>query len=143
MTDFLNMVLLKVESVPTKFDWTIHLDNIDIGVMITVLGVLVVFAVLLAIYLLLAIFSMVMQDKKKPAVQPKPAVRPTPPVAPVKTEVSDSTEELMDDKELVAIISATIAAAMDTSVDNFVVRRIRRNTTWNKEAIEEQQYGLY
>lgn len=36
-------------------------------------------------------------------------------------------EELVDDLELVAVITAAIAASMGTSTDGFVVRSIKRN----------------
>ena len=45
--------------------------------------------------------------------------------------------------ELVAVITAAIAASMNTSADTLVVRRIRRVGSWNKEAIEEQQNSIY
>ena len=52
-----------------------------------------------------------------------------PAAAPVAVE-----EELVDDLELVAVISAAIAAYTGTSSDGFVVRSIKRSTTnkWKK-----------
>ena len=52
---------------------------------------------------------------------------PAPVAAPVVEDVSDDTE-------LVAVISAAIAAAEGTSTDGFVVRSIKRRTSnkWNK-----------
>ena len=43
-------------------------------------------------------------------------------------------EELADDLELVAVISAAIAAYTGSSTDGFVVRSIKRSTTnkWKK-----------
>lgn len=143
MINQIDTLFLKIASVPTKLDWTIHFENVDIGIMITVLGLVVVFAVLVIIYMMLALFAMLVKDKKKPVSKPKLAVKPAPPVIPVKTEDEGKEDEMMDDKELVAVITAAIAASMGTSTDNFVVRRIRRTGSWNKEAIEEQQYGLY
>lgn len=38
-------------------------------------------------------------------------------------------EEEVDDLELVAVITAAVAASMNTSVDNLVVRSIKRKKT--------------
>ena len=47
-------------------------------------------------------------------------------------EVKEEEEELSDDLELVAVITAAIAASAGTSTDGFVVRSIRRsnNSKW-------------
>ncbi|MBQ8804276.1 MAG: OadG family protein [Tyzzerella sp.] len=95
----------------------------------TLLGMGTVFAVL--IFLAFVIGSMkyipVLLDKlsKKnntPAAEVKPAVVETAPVV-----------EETDDLELVAVITAAIAAAEGTSSDGFVVRSIRRrpSNNWN------------
>ena len=49
-------------------------------------------------------------------------------------EVKEEEEELSDDLELVAVITAAIAASAGTSTDGFVVRSIRRsnNSRWAK-----------
>lgn len=143
MINLIDMLFLKFVSMPAKIGWTLHPENIDMGIMITVLGLVVVFMVLIIIFLILTIFAMIVRDKKKPVAAPKPSVRPVPPTIPVKTENSSQEEETIDDKELVAVITAAIAASMGSSTDKFIVRRIRRTGSWNKEAIEEQQYGLY
>jgi hypothetical protein len=59
-----------------------------------------------------------------PAAAPKAA-----PAAPAAVE-----EELVDDLELVAVISAAIAAYTGTSSDGFVVRSIKRSdrNKWKK-----------
>ncbi|MBR5584493.1 MAG: OadG family protein, partial [Lachnospiraceae bacterium] len=54
---------------------------------------------------------------------------PAPVAAPVAAE-----EELVDDLELVAVISAAIAAYTGSSSDGFVVRSIKRSASnkWKK-----------
>ena len=57
---------------------------------------------------------------EKPAAAPKAApAAPAPKAAPVE-------ENLVDDLELVAVISAAIAASENTSTDSFVVRSIKK-----------------
>ena len=63
----------------------------------------------------------------------KKAPAPAAPVAPVVVE-EEEEEELVDDLELVAVITAAIAASENTSSDGFVVRSIKRanNRKWQK-----------
>ena len=85
-----------------------------------------VFCVLILISLIISLFGFIpkLQDKlsKKPvaAEAPKPVAAVAAPAA--------AEEELSDDLELVAVISAAIAAYEGTSsADGFVVRSIKRS----------------
>lgn len=141
MGEFLYSAMLKLESIPTKVDGSLHFENIDVGVMATVLGITIVFLILIVICLLLAIFSVLVRDKNREKAQPVSAPTALNTVIPVKT--APVAQTYMDDKELVAVITAAIAASMGTSTDGLVVRRIRRAGNWNQDAIEQQQNGLY
>lgn len=145
MSNFLNAVMLKLESIPTTVDGGLHFDNIDIGVMTTVLGVAIVFLILVVICLLLAIFAVLVKDKKQTTGTQQVSVVKPQPIVPVKSVPAAQPQNYMDDKQLVAVITAAIAASMGTDVgtDGFVVRRIRRVGNWNQDAIEQQQGGLY
>ncbi|GEM_PF-297824 len=140
---FCNAVL-KLDSIPTTVDGHFHFENMDIGVMTTVLGITIVFLVLIVICLLLAIFSVLVKDKNK-QIEPKVAAPAhAPAIIPVKTSATAApVQKYIDDKELVAVITAAVAAAMGTGTDGLVVRRIRRVGNWNQEAIEQQQNSLY
>ena len=87
----------------------------------TVLGMGVVFAVLIflafLIYLMKYIPSLVDVFKKKKPIEQK-SVQPTP--------VIETVTDSVDDLELVAVITAAIAAQEGTSTEGFVVRSIRR-----------------
>ncbi|MGN0334164.1 MAG: OadG family protein [Lachnospiraceae bacterium] len=96
----------------------------------TVLGMGTVFAVLIFISFVIALLPKLTavvdrKDKKENTEAPKAEV----PVAAVPAE-----EELADDLELVAVISAAIAAYTGTSSDDFVVRSIKRSKAnkWKK-----------
>lgn len=96
----------------------------------TVLGMGTVFAVLIFMAWLISLMKYipVIAEKfsKKAAKEETPAA-----AAPV---VAWEEEELSDDLELVAVISAAIAAAEGTSADGFVVRSIkkrRKPSKWN------------
>ena len=59
------------------------------------------------------------------AAAPAPKAAPAPAAAPVAAPAAEE-EELVDDLELVAVITAAIAASTNTSTDSLVVRSIRR-----------------
>lgn len=89
----------------------------------TLMGMGTVFVILILISLIISSFGLIgkAQEKNKKAAA-QPAVVET---APQVEVVEDET----DDLELVAVISAAIAASEGTSTDGFVVRSIRRRKT--------------
>ncbi len=110
------------------------------GLMVTILGFCTVFAVLIFISFVLFIFGKVASNKKTEVE--KPVVNTTP------VEEPKAVEEVKvnDDAELIAIITAAIAASEcakgnNIGPDKLVVRRLKRVSSWNKEAINEQQNG--
>ncbi len=88
----------------------------------TLMGMGTVFSVLILISLVIYCFRFIPngQNQKKTAKSAAPA-----PVAPVPVPVA-AEEPLTDDLELVAVITAAIAASTGTAADGFVVRSIRR-----------------
>ena len=66
-----------------------------------------------------------------PAAAPVAAPKAAPAPAPVQ---APAEEDLTDDLELVAVISAAIAASENTSTDSFVVRSIKKvnRSTWRR-----------
>lgn len=102
----------------------------------TVLGMGTVFAVLIFISILISLLAYIPKilesfNKKEPKQKVgKPASAVTPQSAPQPVS-SDRTE---DDLELIAVITAAIAASAGVPEDSFVVRSIRRSAAnnWNK-----------
>lgn len=102
-------------------------DKIVTGLLNTLLGMGSVFAVLILIAFIISCMSIIpkiMGGKSSQPVQ-APVKAPAAP-APVKQSVAPAAEELVDDFELVAVITAAIAASENTSTDGFVVRSIKR-----------------
>lgn len=89
----------------------------------TLMGMGTVFIVLILISLIIYCFRIVpyLQNRKKEQTALAAAENAQLPDAPVYEE-----NALQDDLELVAVISAAIAAATGSSTDDFVVRSIRR-----------------
>ena len=102
----------------------------------TVICLAVVFAVLIFISFLISLFKYI--PKLEAALSKKDKKTELAENAVVNTasqiEVKEEEEELSDDLELVAVITAAIAASAGTSTDGFVVRSIRRsnNSKWAK-----------
>ena len=102
----------------------------------TVICLAVVFTVLIFISFLISLFKYI--PKLEAALSKKDKKTELAENAVVNTvsqiEVKEEEEELSDDLELVAVITADIAASAGTSTDGFVVRSIRRsnNSKWAK-----------
>ena len=94
----------------------------------TVLGMGTVFVVLIFISFIISLFGLIGKTQQK-KTEPKQTE-----AAPAAVEEETVQEEdLTDDLELVAVISAAIAASEGTSTDGFVVRSIkkrRKNSQW-------------
>ena len=112
-------------------------DHVSIGQALTITGfsIVVVFVGLIVISLLIGLLKNISQDKK-------PEVEKTV-VAPVKKEETVINE--VNHEELVAVISAAIAASMGLSVPQLNIRSIRRvqqNTpAWAVASRQEQISG--
>lgn len=92
----------------------------------TLMGLGIVFLVLLFLSFLISQIHWIPdliegKNREKEAAKAAAAPKAAPAPAPVAEE-----EEYVDDLELVAVISAAIAASENTSADGFVVRSIKK-----------------
>lgn len=122
-----------------------NLDLLSEGLMVTVLGMCTVFVVLIFICIVLLIMGIAAKTKENSPKQETKAVEST---NIVKTVTNNAKNTNVDDYELIAVITAAIAAqecarGNNISPDKLVVRSLRRVNTWNKEAIQEQQSSLF
>ena len=98
----------------------------------TILGMGTVFIVLIFISLVIYCFNFI-PGNQAPKQEEKPAPKPKAPKKPAARPAA-AKEDLVDDKELVAAITAAICAYTGTSSDGFVVRSIRRaeSSKWRR-----------
>lgn len=117
----------------------VNFDIISEGLVVTVMGICIVFSILIVISFILSLFAVFFKEKKADNAESDKAV------AVDSTPVAVNTEPVneIDDRELIAVITAAIAASANTTADELVVRSLRRVNTWNKEAIQEQQNSIY
>ena len=113
-------------------------DNLMYGLQVAGVGLLIVFAVLVILIIVVTLFSKVFglfgnKGKKSEAA---PVSQKAPETAPAAAPVEQPEYELVDDLELIAVISAAVAAC-DAS-GKLVVRSVRRVAGWKSAARAEQ-----
>lgn len=92
----------------------------------TLMGMGTVFLVLIFISLLISCFKFINNFEKKMKEKESAAAAATAPAVAAAPVAVAEAEELVDDLELVAVITAAIAAATNSSTDGLVVRSIKR-----------------
>ena len=93
----------------------------------TVIGLAIVFAVLIILMIVLSLFRVIFYKKPKTPAQ----------AAPVEEETADDTDE----EELIAVLTAAVAASLNTSTYNLRIKSYRRTDNkmpaWNKAGVTE------
>lgn len=111
-----------------SFSWEINYPVsklIERAALNTVMGLGIVFLTLLFLSWLIGKLHIIPDMIEKKAKENEP-VAPAAPVTFAAPEVEEEEEDLTDDLELVAVITAAIAASENTSSDGFVVRSIKK-----------------
>ena len=123
-------------------------DKLAASLQVTVLGVVIVVLALLLLYYAINIMEKLLRDPQKTTAKASQE-------QPVKAETTPSVEERENqqgendesNEALVAVITAAIAASMETSTHNIVVRNIVRtpDTTpaWGRAGRTEQINQMY
>ncbi len=118
------------------------LGNLGYGAIVAVIGILFVFIglilIIAAIYAISAILKKLTGEKKEKATKAEAVPEPVQVAAPAETPVVEEIS-VSDDNELIAVITAAIAA-MDGGSKNFVIRSVRRVAGWKNAARAEQVY---
>ena len=106
-------------------------EALAMGGQTTVIGLAIVFAVLIILMIVLSLFKVIFY--KKPKTQAAPAAAPAQ-AAPVE-------EETADEEELIAVLTAAVAASLNTSTYNLRIKSYRRTDNkmpaWNKAGVTE------
>ena len=113
------------------------------GLSVAAVGILTVFVALIILIGLIKVMEIVVGGVTKKKAAPVPA-----PAAPAPAPAIEETAEEEDEGELIAVIAAAVAAAMEAAgaeePTGFVVRSIRRVNNapaWNRAGREEQVYS--
>ena len=117
-------------------------DKMSEGVAVSIMGFIIVFVVLLVIMGILSLFNLIAKiESARGAAANVPSV-PTPAI-----DTPAQEENLVDDTQLVAVITAAIAAARASEgeggiegTDGLFIKSIRRANAWNKDALNQNNY---
>ena len=112
--------------------------NMQRAGMNTLMGIGIVFLMLLFLSFVIGLFKYIEKFQnvgKKKAAEEAPKAEEAPAPAIAQSEAAD--EDFADDLELVAVISAAIAAYENTSGDSFVVRSIKKSNKWHRAGQED------
>lgn len=116
-------------------------EALGIGGMVTVVGLAIVFGVLVILMLVLMLFKVIFyKDPKKKTKQvsttQEPKKAPAPVQAPAPTPVQNT-----DDEELIAVLTAAVAASLNTSTYNLRIKSYRRvdgtGSAWTRSGIRD------
>ena len=106
------------------------------GLMVTAVGLIIVFSVLAILMIALLIMKAVFY---KPVKVPEPAKQDTKPTN--SAAEAPDTAVKQNDLELIAVLSAAIAASLNTSAYNLKIRSYKRigtnSSAWNKAGVSE------
>ena len=117
------------------------MDSMMLGLSTTAVGMLVVFSGL--VILIACIYGMTCLTGRK-AKEPAPAkVEEAPAAAPVAVEEAPAPAAEVNDEQLIAVISAAIAAVWEGQGSSFVVRRVRRAQTASARARAARDEQIY
>ena len=118
------------------------MDHVLYGLQVAGIGLVVVFSGLIILIVCISIMARIFQGinarKDAKAKAAAAAAAPAAP-APAPVAVAEPEEEAVEDTELIAVIAAALAA-FDDSGKQFVVRKVRRVSGWNRTARAEQVY---
>lgn len=107
--------------------------NMQRAGMNTLMGIGIVFLMLVFLSFVIGLFKYIEKFQnvgKKKAAEEAPKAEEAPAPAIAQSEAAD--EDFADDLELIAVISAAIAAYENTSGDSFVVRSIKKSNKWHR-----------
>lgn len=111
-------------------------DALSIGGMVALQGMIIVFSVLILLMVVLMLMKVFFY--KNPSKQKAKLTEPSEPVTTASALVE---KEDIDDGELIAVLTAAVAASLNTSTYNLKIKSYRRvgnkAPVWNRAGLEE------
>ena len=116
---------IEAQQVDNSADVTLG-EKLEKAAMNTVIGMGTVFIILIFISLIIGLFKYVNQFDAKLKAKKEAAEAPSEGVVNAVSQIVQNEENEEDDLELIAVITAAIAASEDAPTDGFVVRSIKK-----------------
>ena len=110
----------------TGYSFQESFGNFVSGLSVFLTGVIMVFFALLLLIILIKVIGMVVERLEQKTVQQKEVAVAPAKVEPVVVAPVAAQQETVDELELVAVITAAIAASLGTTTDQLVVRSLRK-----------------
>lgn len=112
-------------------------EALSTGLQTTVVGLAIVFSVLIIIMLVLNCFEFIFGEKKS-----KAAVSAETPAEKQETEeIKTAADSAVNEEELIAVLTAAVAASLNTSTYNLQIKSYRRignnKPAWNRAGVTE------
>ena len=109
-------------------------EALSFGGLTAVTGMSIVFGVLVVLMIVLYLFKLIFYKNPVKTAKPVDTVKETP-------VVETKAEDDVDDDELIAILTAAVAASLNTSTYNLNIKSYRRindvRPAWNKQGLRE------
>ena len=109
-------------------------EALSFGGLTAVTGMSIVFGVLVVLMIVLYLFKLIFYKNPKKTAKPVEEVKETP-------VVETKEEDDVDDDELIAVLTAAVAASLNTSTYNLNIKSYRRindaRPAWNKQGLRE------
>lgn len=129
MEQFLNEALLTGKGVTLG-------DALSVGGMVTGVGISIVFSVLVILMIVLMLFKVIFYRKPADTESVKTEIK-----VEKAPEVSVNEPKTIEDGELIAVLTAAVAASLNTSTYNLKIKSYRRvedhKPSWRKAGITE------
>lgn len=110
------------------------MDKLYAGLVTTILGMGITFTALVVLQFVIVIMDKLLNKKTAQTATVQPG--------PVEVKPAETAAPVQDDTELVAVITATIAMKLKTSVGNIVIKNIEKtedtSPAWNRAGIIDQ-----
>lgn len=119
-------------------------EALSTGGLVTVVGLAIVFAVLIILMLVLMLFKLIFyKEPKKEKASEQQKIQPVKAVEPVVAAPAAVQSE--DDAELIAVLTAAVAASLNTSAGKLCIKSYRRvdknRNAWNSAGIRENIFN--
>lgn len=109
-------------------------EALSTGGKVTVLGLAIVFSVLIVLMLILMLFRVIFYKDPKKQAKKAQAEETT-------AEAPQSTAPQVNEEELIAVLTAAVAASLNTSTYNLQIKSYRRiedkKPAWNRAGLRE------
>jgi sodium pump decarboxylase gamma subunit len=129
----------------------IHTETLSEGLQVTAVGFGMVFILLVLICLVIMLFSYInrlAENRANAAKAEKAENKPVEnkPEYVVPQSIAKTESKAADDLELIAVITAAIAASANVSADKLVIKSLKRvnlRSGWSSQALIDQQNTQY